>query len=39
MIGEETEYGTIVSHSLINNLTNRVKELEKRKKSAVKIKG
>ena len=32
MIGEETEYGTIVSHSLINNLTNRVKELEEKEK-------
>ena len=33
MIGEETEYGTIVSHSLINNLTNRVKELEEKEKN------
>ena len=33
MIGDETEYGTIVSQSLINNLTNRVKELEEKEKN------
>ena len=33
MIGEETEYGTIVTTSLINNLTNRVKELEEKEKN------
>ena len=28
MIGEETEYGTIVSERLIKNIENRIKELE-----------
>ena len=28
MIGEETEYGTIVSEGLIRNIENRIKELE-----------
>ena len=32
MIGRETEYGTVVTRSLINNLENRVKELEDKEK-------
>ena len=30
MIGEETEYGTVVTVSLIKNLERRIKELEKK---------
>ena len=33
MVGEETEYGTVVTESLINNLTSRVKELEEKEKN------
>ena len=32
MIGKETEYGTIVSEKLINNIENRIKELEIKEK-------
>ena len=28
MIGEETEYGTVVTEKLIENIENRIKELE-----------
>ena len=28
MIGEETEFGTIVTHSLIKNIQERILELE-----------
>tara|TARA_R110000824_G_scaffold97726_1_gene233409 strand:- start:239 stop:364 length:126 start_codon:yes stop_codon:yes gene_type:complete len=28
MIGQETEYGTVVSESLIKNIESRIKELE-----------
>ena len=30
MIGEETEYGTIVTVKLITNLEKRIKQLEKK---------
>jgi len=30
MIGKETEYGTVVTVSLIKNLESRIKELEKK---------
>tara|TARA_Y100001938_G_C8070626_1_gene422832 strand:+ start:830 stop:964 length:135 start_codon:yes stop_codon:yes gene_type:complete len=30
MIGEETEYGTVVTVSLIKNLERRIEELEKK---------
>ena len=30
MIGEETEYGTIVTVKLIKNLEKRIKQLEKK---------
>ena len=30
MIGEETEYGTVVTVSLIKNLKQRIDELEKK---------
>ena len=30
MIGEETEYGTVVTVSLIQNIQNRIKELEEK---------
>ena len=32
MIGQETEYGTIVTEKLINNIENRIKELEIKEK-------
>ena len=32
MIGEETEYGTIVTESLIKNTETRIKELEEKEK-------
>tara|TARA_Y100001963_G_scaffold80442_1_gene111605 strand:+ start:805 stop:930 length:126 start_codon:yes stop_codon:yes gene_type:complete len=32
MIGKETEYGTIVTERLINNIENRIKELEIKEK-------
>ena len=32
MIGEETEYGTIVTERLINNIENRIQELEIKEK-------
>ena len=32
MIGKETEYGTIVTISLINNLETRIEELEDKEK-------
>ena len=32
MIGEETEYGTIVTERLINNVENRILELEIKEK-------
>ena len=32
MIGEETEYGTIVTEKLINNIENRIQELEIKEK-------
>ena len=30
MIGEETEYGTVVTVKLIENLKKRIKQLEKK---------
>ena len=33
MIGQETEYGTIVTARLINNIENRIKELEIKEKA------
>ena len=33
MIGQETEYGTIVTKSFINNIENRIKELEIKEKA------
>ena len=32
MIGKETEYGTIVTERLINNIESRIKELEIKEK-------
>ena len=32
MIGEETEYGTIVTERLIKNIENRIQELEIKEK-------
>ena len=32
MIGEETEYGTIVTEKLIKNTETRIKELEEKEK-------
>jgi len=32
MIGEETEYGTVVTVSLINNIEKRIKELEEKER-------
>ena len=32
MIGEETEYGTVVTVSLINNIEQRVRELEEKER-------
>ena len=32
MIGQETEYGTIVTERFINNIENRIKELEIKEK-------
>ena len=32
MIGEETEYGTIVTERLLNNIENRIQELEIKEK-------
>ena len=32
MIGEETEYGTVVTVSLINNIEQRIKELEEKER-------
>ena len=32
IIGEETEYGTIVTHGLIRNLEERVKQLQEKEK-------
>ena len=32
MIGEETEYGTIVTEKLIKNIENRIEELEIKEK-------
>ena len=32
MIGEETEYGPIVTERLINNIENRIQELEIKEK-------
>ena len=32
MIGEETEYGTIVTEKLIRNVENRIQELEIKEK-------
>ena len=32
MIGQETEYGTIVSEKLIKNIENRIEELEIKEK-------
>ena len=32
MIGKETEYGTVVTVSLINNIESRIKELEEKER-------
>ena len=32
MIGEETEYGTVVTVSLIQNIEKRIKELEEKER-------
>jgi|TARA_Y100000593_G_C4231676_1_gene297304 hypothetical protein len=35
MIGEETEYGTVVTHKLINNLELRIEELKRKEENEI----